>query len=1157
MSDNRTPQSVATDPSVSAWVSANAGSGKTYVLVRRVLRLLLAGAAPDRVLCLTFTKAAAAEMSNRLFRQLAGWATAGDADLRNELVELLGYAPAAAQVTAARTLFAAAIEAPGGLKVQTIHAFCERVLQRFPLEAGLTPGFTILDSEQQAALVRTSIDQVLEDANAAGGALKEALQTVVALAGEARFDTLLTEALHSREVIGDLIAKAVASGDAFTQIEARLKHQLGAPADATAASLALALQSLLPKTKAEAVHAALMGGTISDQKSADKLSEYLIAAGAQDQQSALTAFLLTMDGEPRKKPMTKVVAAEHPVLHELLKRTSEAAAALLRQQLALKIATASAALLRLADAALGTYTAGKSRAAALDYDDLITKTAGLLSSAVDTRWVLFKLDGGLDHILVDEAQDTSPPQWRIITALAEEFFADTGAGTRLRTMFAVGDEKQSIYGFQGARPEMFQRIARAFEEQAGAALARFEWVPLTRSFRTVVPVLKAVDTVFASPEASAGLNASGEAIRHEAHRIGHAGLVEIWPAEIAEDASPSEPWAPLPGTGAGIRSAPERLAARIAKTISDWIASGEHLRSEGRPVTPGDVLILLRKRQPFAPVMIRALKARGLPVAGADRIRVTEQIAVQDLVSVGSFVLLPEDDLALAEVLVSPLIGLVDDDLFAIGYGRKGSLWGALIAQAGADPRYAEAVESLKRWRSEADFLPPFEFYKRLLDKEGRRARLLTRLGPEAGDAIDEFLNLAIRFDASEPPSLQGFLDWLGRANPEIKRDMDQGRNEVRVMTVHGAKGLEAPIVFLPDTCSVRGAGSPALLALADGEPLVWMMKDAAKLAAPAAAKDAYAEAGRRERNRLLYVAMTRARDRLYVGGFEGGRPRDKGCWYDLIANALGPICTEHSDADGQIIKRIEASQNVPPERGAAAETAGSSAVAYPDWALRNAPRAEARTVPLAPSRLAPLETEEGSGVAAPAEAVSSPRTLGTGNRFLRGTLTHALLQHLPEFAPKRRRAAAKAYLATRGRELPAKVRDTIADEVAAILEHPDFAAVFGTSSAAEVAIVAEISLTAGSPVRITGQIDRLLATAAGVRIIDYKTNRPPPANLVGVPEAYLLQLAAYCLAVKKIYATETVDAALLWTDGARLMAIPSTILDVHEKAILSGKPWA
>ena len=1144
----------ATDPAASAWVSANAGTGKTYVLVRRVLRLLLAGSAPDRILCLTFTKAAAAEMANRLFRQLAAWATANEARLTHELAELLGRAPTTAECARTRTLFAAAIETPGGLKVQTIHGFCERLLQRCPLEAGLSPGFNVLDEQQTAGLLKASIDSVLGEASAPESVLHAALHRVIAHAGEMTFDALLKTAVNERDHIKLLLQTAHGADDPFVEIEARLRKLLGVPLEATEDDLTAEFSGLLSDDACQHIIAALHTGSVSDLNSADKLSEAQLATRPADRIAAFSSFLLTEKREPRKRLATKAVAVNHPGLLEQLTGAAEAAAQLTQQRLGLTLAVSSAALLRIADRVIDLYATHKDQVAGLDYADLIAKTAALLSTSAETQWVLFKLDGGLDHILVDEAQDTSPLQWQIVTALADEFFAGSGTSDIIRTVFAVGDEKQSIYGFQGAAPEKFESTGRRLEALATNARSPYFRVALNLSFRSVAPVLDAVDRVFTTPEAAAGLTASGDPVRHAAHRLGQAGRIEIWPTEITEEAAPDEPWLPA---AAGETSAPEaRLAARIADSIAGWIASGERLASEDRPITPGDVLILLRKRQPFAPVIIRALKARGLAVAGADRIKVTQQIAVEDLVALGQFLLLPEDDLALASVLKSPLLGLDDDDLFTLGHGRRGTLWSSLQRLAKDDARYAEAADILKRWRSEADFLPPFEFYSRLLDKDGRRARLLTRLGPEAGDAIDEFLNLAIRFDTDEPPSLQGFLDWLSRAEPEIKRDMDQGRNEVRVMTVHGAKGLEAPIVFLPDTCTVKGAGDSGLLQLAEGEPPVWALKGASGLPAIATARAARADADRHERNRLLYVAMTRARDRLYVAGFEGRHGRQAGCWYDLVSNGLKDACAVIPQANGRDILLLETHQTVPPKASKDALGAVLAPAPYPDWALKHAPRSQARMVPLAPSRMAPLETEEGSGVARPADPAPGPRALGGGNRFLRGTLTHALLQHLPEIAARSRGPAAKRFLAVRAAELPAKVRASIAEEVLQILVDPQFGVVFGPGSQAEVPIVAEIALASGPPLRIAGQIDRLLATSERVTIVDFKTNRPPPHDVAGIPVAYLQQLAAYRLAVQRIYPGATIEAALLWTFEARLMPVPADLLDGHETSILSGTPW-
>ena len=369
----------------------------------------------------------------------------------------------------------------------------------------------------------------------------------------------------------------------------------------------------------------------------------------------------------------------------------------------------------------------------------------------------------------------------------------------------MGDEKQSIYSFQGADPARFGEVGRAFQRRAEAAGLGFHQVPLNLSFRSTVPVLDAVDAVFAKPVAASGLVfAETSVIKHHAFRQGEAGLVELW-APIGRGRSPSRPSPSSRGrdTASGARSV-DALCRRIAAQIKGWITSGEKLLSEGRNVKAGDILILVRRRDPFTTPMIRALKREGVSVAGADRMKLMDQLAVQDLVALADVLLMPEDDLALAVVLKSPLFGLNDDDLFDLAYDRAPcSLWSVLKEKAGSDARFAEAHRRLSAWLSRADLLPPYEFFAELLGAEGQmmRERMLVRLGPEAAEAIDEFLDLALVYDREAAPSLQGFIDQLRGGDVEIKRDMEQGRDEVRIMTVHGAKGLQAPIVFLPDTC--------------------------------------------------------------------------------------------------------------------------------------------------------------------------------------------------------------------------------------------------------------------------------------------------------------------------------------------------------------------
>lgn len=1149
-------QALAADPAASAWVSANAGTGKTFVLVNRVLRLMLAGTAPDRILCLTYTKAAAAEMANRLFKRLAHWATADDAALGQDLAGLLGRPASAAEIAQTRTLFAVAIETPGGLKVQTIHAFCERLLQRFPLEAGVSPSFTILDEEARAEIERGCIAAVLDEAASGRDALlAEALATVVASAANERFDDVLRMAMTKRVAIRRLLA-ADDGSDPFVEVEQQTRRVLGVRGDVSAPALLRAIDAVLPRATAVRLQDALASGSATDKQGAERLAAWLRAPDVQARHEALRDLFLTKDDGARASLMTNGLRKAHPDLEAGFEAAQAGFVALHQDWQGLQTALKSVALLRLADVAIAHYGEEKARRAALDYEDLIECTGRLLSTSPETQWVLFKLDGGLDHILVDEAQDTSPHQWRVVRALADEFHAGTGTRESVRTVFAVGDEKQSIYGFQGAEPRMFAEMGRDFGARVTATGALFHRTPLNLSFRSTSPVLDAVDRVFANADAAACLTAERSPIRHVARRKGHGGLVEIWPVESAQKQEPAEAWSPLAEETSG--SPMHRLAARIADRIAAMVG-GEHLASEGRPIQPGDILILLRKRRPFAPAIIGALKDRGIPVAGADRIRVTEQIGVEDLIALGEFLLLPEDDLALASVLKSPLFGLDDDDLLKLAEGRRGSLWHALLAHAEDDPRFLEPASALKRWRSQADFLPPFEFYASLLDKDGRRERLLARLGPEAADAIDEFLNLAIRYDAAAPPSLQGFLHWLHLGQPEIRRDMDQGRNEVRVMTVHGAKGLEAPIVFLPDTCSARGPGdSGELLAIGPADtrqPLIWLAKSATSLAAVAAARTDRKQGERHEYHRLLYVAMTRPRDRLYVAGFEGTRRRDEGCWYDLIEGALADVAVAAEVAGVGTVRRLETPQALAPDRSRREAASQTPVLAYPDWARRTAPREETAAIPLAPSKLAPIESDEGSGLAPPLEpSIMPPQVLAGGNRFLRGSLTHALLQHLPELPAGKRKTAAKTFLDAMGQGLTASGRRTVLAEVLAVIEHPQLAMLFGESSQAEVPITAAITLASGASLEVTGQIDRLAVDEKSVWIIDFKTNRPPPTELQAVPEAYLLQLAAYRMVLAKVYPRHNVQAALLWTDGARLMPVPAEALDLAERKLLAGK---
>jgi ATP-dependent helicase/nuclease subunit A len=1129
-------QMTAADPAHSAWVGASAGTGKTKVLTDRVLRLMLAGTRPEAVLCLTFTRAAAAEMAVRLNDVLADWATAPEAELGKALADLTGETPDNARIDAARRLFARVLEAPGGIRIQTIHAFCQSLLARFPLEAGVPPHFEVLAERESRELLAGIVAELLTRARRAEDGLGEALAVIAGELQEQGFGDLLAAIVRERSRLravirdhGGLDGTLAALADAFGLPPGASEDVILAEACRDAA---------FDRAGLIAAAGAFESGSDTDARKGVAIGGFL-AAQEGDRPALLAGYrkaFLTKDGAVLARLATKVVKEALPGIEDTLFCEAERLIAVEERCKAVRVARATGALLVFADALFEAYDRRKGARARLDYDDLIQGALGLLRSPGVAPWVLYKLDGGIDHILVDEAQDTNPAQWEIVRILSEEFFAGEGARERARTVFAVGDAKQSIFSFQGADPEGFVAMRRYFARRIAEAEAGFETVALDRSFRSTDAVLDAVDLVFALEPARDGVAEPGQEIRHSAHRTGQAGMVEVWPLIGPREADDLAPWS-LPTTLRPGDAPAARLARVIADRIADWTGAekpGEEgwLDSRDRAMAPGDVMVLVRRRTAFVEELVRALKDREVPVAGVDRMILTNQLAVLDLVALGRFLLLPEDDLTLATVLKGPFVGLDEDTLFRLAHGRPGTLWDALRAAAAADETAAAARDRLEALLSVVDFERPYELYAGLLARGGRRA-LLHRLGPDAGEPVDEFLALALEHERGEAPSLEGFLHWLVAGETEVKRELEQGGDAVRIMTVHGAKGLQAPVVILPDTAT-KPVMEDALLW--PGDILLWSPRRAAEEAVCRAARAEARAARDREYRRLLYVAMTRAEDRLYVCGWHGKSAPPADCWYELIRAGLNEhaeavhIDLAQDSADGWAGHGLRLLRR---QRGAAktddrAGLARADAPDLPGWALRPPAPEPTPPRPLAPSR--PSDEDP---------PVFSPLSDGDEGRFRRGLVVHALLQHLPEIDPARRAAACAAYLVRPVLDLDDATQAALAREVLAVLDAPEFAPLFAPGSRAEAPLAGKI----GEAV-ISGQVDRLAVTDDAVLIVDYKTNRPPPATVDGVATLYLRQMASYRALLRRIYPDRAARCALLWTDGPRLMALPEELLD-------------
>jgi ATP-dependent helicase/nuclease subunit A len=1080
----------ASNPADSVWVSANAGSGKTRVLTDRVARLLLSGVEPQHILCLTYTKAAATEMQNRLFALLGKWAMKPDAALRADLAKL-GEEQAHAPTTLARArqLFARAIETPGGLRIQTIHSFCATLLRRFPLEAGVSPQFKEMD-DRAAKLMR---DQIIEELTAfRAPALMEAV--ALAYSGE-DFSGLM------QEVAG----KRVGFGAAMTPDQAGAA--LGLRPDDSLDKLLTDTLLGAELTLAQRVQPILAAGLKSDIAMAEKLAALDPQAEPLRLALAMEKVFLTQAGTKLKVAPTKGTRAKLAELFEPLDQLMDRIEAFRLGRFALQAVQKTLLLHRFAEAFLPLYEEAKASRGLLDFDDLILRAKALLTDQGVAAWVLFRLDGGIDHILVDEAQDTGPEQWQVIELLAAEFSAGEGTRDVPRTLFVVGDKKQSIYSFQGANVAAYDEKAASFKAKFQAAQQSFVPLELQHSFRSSSAILRVVDDTFGDRFPAA----LGHQVSHRAFHEGLPGRVDLWPlipkSEDPEDGDWEDPVDRISET-----HHTARLAREIAGKIKEMIESGTQIpvsAESARPVHAGDFLILVQRRSPLFNEIIRACKQLQLPIAGADRLKLGAEMAVKDLTALLAFLATPEDDLSLAALLRSPLFGWTEAELYDLAQGRKGFLWEALRQRSD----HPETRAMLGDLRDQADFLRPFDLIERALTRHDGRRRLLVRLGPEAEDGIDEFLSQALAFESSEIPSLTGFLHWLETDEIVVKRQTESEGKRIRVMTVHGAKGLEAPIVILPDTANYTPPDHDEIYQSAEGVPLWKTAADEAPAVLTAVKALRNLKTGE-ERLRLLYVALTRARVWLIVCG--AGQATSEDCWYRLVEQGMLAAGTEQ--IEGGVIRH---SSGAWPEALRPESVSMAEAAALPLWADRPAPLTLKAVQTLSPSDL-------GGAKVMPGEVDGS----GEETAKARGTLLHALLEHLPRAAPSEWPAIAGTLI-----EDEAQCTALLA-EASAVLSHPELASLFAPEALAEVGFSI---LYEGRPIR--GTIDLLQVSTAEVLAVDFKSNYRVPDQAADTPEGILRQLGAYDAALQQIYPDKAVQTAVLWTRGPKLMRIDPNIV--------------
>jgi len=1141
-------QARASNPKSSAFVSANAGSGKTYVLVRRILRLLIEGVDPSRILALTYTTTAAANMSIRVFRELSDWVSLDDEALKLKIFQLDNTEVTAIRIKQARQLFARAVETPGGLKIQTIHAFCEKLLHLFPFEANVPANFEIIDDHNQSSLMTSTREKLLDRLPfAVGENLTTSIIELINLIGEREFDSLITVTIKRTQNIRHMLKDLNLLANLHVKINNNLQLKTNETAEDIWANI---YNRRLTERECIEFGDLLLNSTANDQKIGYSIIESNKLNFGEEWKALYLSAFFTTTMEPRSDRgfITAGFRTKYPIFFDRLLKERDRISELYDRIKIYNLYTRTKALLAITGAFLNIYDAQKNSIGALDFDDLILKTKELLSRS-SSQWVLYKLDNGIEHILLDEAQDTSPNQWEILKLLTEEFYSGESNKRGIRTVFAVGDPKQSIYSFQGAEPNAFAINKSFFKERFKPLSNRsekerrtFYEENLTVSFRSTPEILYAVDKVFSNPENYQGLNQVPEATVHSSQRMNDMGLVEFWRPIRVEKAIPSENWdAPLDAIDGG--SAVVTLARNLAHHIKGLISSGSNERIYEnhigqRRIDPGDILILVRKRGKLFESIIRSLKENSLPVAGADRLNLNDHIAVMDLIALGKAVITPEDDLTLATLLKSPLFEFTEDELMLLAAERTGSLVDALFNDTRSD-HFRSAKLIFQNFCDASLKNGPFSFYSFVLGACGGRKSFRKRLGAEADDVIDEFLRLALEHEQRQAPSLLKFIDNFISTDFTVKRDMDSGRNQIRVMTVHGAKGLEAPIVYMPDTFGNavdKQKIDPIFNISSDPSEYIPIWSPSQATDSKTIAKlreDAYNKEAE-EHRRLLYVAMTRARDRLYILGFNNKKSSPKDCWYSIIEAALSDEMVEVVDGSAPVgAKRLQLKPFPPLETIVEAERVEEKIV-LPEWVNTNAPREEYVLEPLRPSealRFVPSSVTN-------AEPTPSP------NARRRGILVHKLLEYLPEIAEEQRPLAALTYLKAQAEDLSESEHFDIRDNALNTLNLLAISPLFSKESRAEIDIAGELQRDGKPPRQVIGTIDRIAITEDTVFIGDFKTTASPPRSVDEVPEHTIAQIAIYWALVSEMFPDKKIRCFAIYTAGPEAIELPVEMLN-------------
>ncbi len=1130
-------RSNAINPNFSVWVNASAGTGKTKILIDRVLRLLLEN--KRNILCLTFTNAAANEMENRIHSILSKWAICSESELIMDL-EQLDFFPMSSQcvtlgsqhpylssqcvtlgsrknkdyLTRARRLFSELENL--GLTIQTIHAFCYKLISSFPIEAGIAPNCTLSECKELHSII---FNKVLHNET-----VQDSINFIATEIDENKLRDLLYTLCVKRSMSANdskYIKDKLSAPDEIHDLQSETIEHVGRLAEI------LSEGSKRDQSYSEILYSTVIPAGIQKKRTSVSYSDDTGIKWNDTKIENLAKVFLKSESHEKKSISsiaTKSILEKFKDAEQTIESVQNVVFTHIRDMNSYQIFKRTSSLLGVFKVYVDLYNSEKSKNALLDYNDIINLATNLLSNPNYKDWILFNLDQKIDHILVDEAQDNSISQWKIITNLCDEFFA---GNDEKRTLFVVGDVKQSIYRFQGANPHLFNYMQQYFHTKTGGR----DWIScqLEKSFRSTPEVLMLVDRIFNNFRAEISFN--DNEIKHVPHRENDQGYIEIWPA-LPRRKEKEQQALQIPLTcKEGYTIADRLLAQTIANRIHNWLNEGRILVAKDRHIEPRDIMVLVRQRNVLVDYIISELKKANVPVVGRDYFRIMDYIAVQDLIALAEFLLLQANDLALANALKSPLFNFTEDDLFNIAYDRKEhSLWERLQDYHGVI--YSELNYLINLSYAES----PLTLFTHIL-RTGKK-KFAARLGLECFEVLDEFMNLVLQF---ENPSLQAFVQWIKENNPEIKNDMQSERNAVRIMTIHKSKGLQAPIVFLVDTNTVPRNSESIIF---DGtEVPFWCGKN----------NNAYCDQVKREKKledyneylRLLYVALTRAEDELYILSKE---PVQKGSWYDLITQYgtsyekkqayLQPIFKEkvevlcvnanypyiykkrdyfdvpvislppalaHSSVSSQ--RPPLSSQCLTLEKEEKPASATHSSMSFQHLMLESR-----KKEPVSATWM----TNRGTGM--------TESSTGMTDGYARGLIIHSILQYMPKIEKERRKNWVRKYLDNIN---TSEDKDEIYSKILAFNEKYGY--LFDLEGKSEITLSGIID---GKSVLV--RLDRLCITQDKAIIIDYKSHRNVSVSSLNEIKK---QMLTYKTLVQEISPNKQVEFMVIWVEDLTLQS--------------------